>query len=275
MPFISGVHKTVSFIAVHIGDEAGQRIGDDPQLFFALSKRGFRSFPFGNVEHDAGDLSRMPGRVGEHLPGHRNPTLTGRARAKDPALKVVGGPVFNRLGNGLLHPLSIIGMNQLLKGREGAGEAHGREAENGLKFRGEHQRLVVEVLVKCAHAAGSQRQAMPGFTLLENLHDVFLLAVGVVQASCQKPEERQHDQHHSGHSQCHAEIEVVLPRPLGCNANPSGEYRQHDGEGQETSQHHPPELLAGEGGHQAPRRSRAENSQAQCHQQEGAIDGGG
>ncbi len=217
----------------------------------------------------------MPGRVGEHLPGHRNPTLTVGTRAKNPALKIVGGPLFNRLGNGLPHPLSIIGMDQLLKRREGAGEAHGRQSENSLEFRGEYQRLVVEVLVKGAHAAGSQRQAMPGLTLLENLHDVFLLAVGMVQASCQKPEERQHDQHHGSHSQCHAEIEVVLSRPLGCNANPSGEYRQRNGEGQEASQHHTAELLAGEGGHQAPRRSRAENSQAQCHQQEGAIDGGG
>ncbi len=85
--------------------------------------------------------------------------------------------------DGLQDLRAVLRVNQVLEGSKGTAEGHRRQTEDALQFRRKHQRVTIKVLMKCAHAAGFERETVPGLTLLKNLHDVLFLAVAAIEVA--------------------------------------------------------------------------------------------
>lgn len=112
MPLITGIDESESLLAVYIGDEPGKRIGNSPQLCFALLQSRFGSFPLGDIEDDAGYLPRLPRRVGQDLPGNGNPYLFAMRAAKNATFHVVRASSAHRLANGVDDAAAVLGMQK-------------------------------------------------------------------------------------------------------------------------------------------------------------------
>lgn len=72
----------------------------------------FPIVPLGDIEDDAGNLPRLPRRVGQDLSRNGNPYLFAMRAAKNATFHVECASLAHRLANGLNDAAAIVGMQK-------------------------------------------------------------------------------------------------------------------------------------------------------------------
>ena len=119
-------------LLVHVGERGHRRF----ELGLAFGERFFGELPLGDVDVDAAVAHRIAGLIADHPPAPEDPAGLPVARADDAIFQFLRvGAAFHRLAIAGNHPVSVVGVAEIARGRDRHGFVRRRQAHQAEELR--------------------------------------------------------------------------------------------------------------------------------------------